>query len=208
MMSNALPNRMYKGCIVKIKTTILFDECTARRNKAPWIYGVIDFLDDVCKETKERAWSVKWAGNHMFMRLESFTHLCAIAESDLTLVRSPGEGDCALGKYYKTSHFFKKGEQGEWSLKNYENMCEYCGGTECDRMVFWEDLDFDYEEMYHDNDKENNEKRKFMYKSHIFTKHGGLGAGRRKKLQDCVYEYVTDMFPAPEGMSLMGHRES
>ena len=69
-MSNALPNRKYKGCIVKMKTTILFDERTARRNKAPWIYWAIDFLDDVCEETKERAWNVKWSGCHMFMHLE------------------------------------------------------------------------------------------------------------------------------------------
>ena len=110
-MSNALPNRMYKGCIVKMKTTILFDERTARRNKASWIYGVIDFLDDVCEETKERAWNVRWSGNHMFMRLESFTHLCAVAESDLILVRSPGEGDCALGRFYKTSNFLKRAKE-------------------------------------------------------------------------------------------------
>ena len=70
-------------------------------------------------------------------------------------------------------------------------MCEYCGGTDCDSMIYQEDLDYDYEEMFLDKNRENNEKRKFMYKSHIFTKHGRLGAVRREKLQEFDYKQIT-----------------
>ena len=58
-MRNAKPKEMHKGFIVKIETKHLFYECTARRNKVPWIYGVINFLEDVCEETKKIYWSVK-----------------------------------------------------------------------------------------------------------------------------------------------------
>ena len=110
-MRNAKPKEMHKGFIVKIETKHLFDEHTERRNKAPWIYGVIGFLEDVCKETKESAWNIKCAGNHLYMKLDSFSHLCAVIESDLILARRLGKGDCALDKYKKTSDFFSKGKK-------------------------------------------------------------------------------------------------
>ena len=47
-----------------------------------------------------------------------------------------------------------------------------------------------------------------MYKSYIFQKHGHLGAGVRKKVHQCVYCYVTEMFPPEDGSDLMGHREA
>ena len=84
-------------------------------------------------------------------------------------------------------------------------MCEYCSGTQCDGIVYWEDLDYDYEEIFLDNNKQNNKKRKFMYTSHIFTRHGRLGVGRKNKLQECVCKYITKMFPVSAGMNLMGH---
>ena len=78
----------------------------------------------------------------------------------------PWEDDIQLDKYYKTDYFFEKGEDGEWNIKKYKRKCEYCGQTTCDRMEYWKDLDLDYNEMFHDESKMNNEKRKFMYKSH------------------------------------------
>ena len=85
-------------------------------------------------------------------------------------------------------------------MKDYETICEYCGGTECDGMVCWEDLDFDYEEMYRDKDKENNEKKEVhVQKSYL---HQTWTCWCREE------EEIAGMFPTPEGMSLMEHRES
>ena len=94
----------------------------------------------------------------------------------MTLVRMPNEGHCKLDKHYNTRDFFEKDEDGEWKVIDYKATCEYCGKNECDRMEFWEELDYDYDQMYHDESKENNEKRKFMYRSHIYIKHGYLDA--------------------------------
>ena len=101
-------NKMIKrGAIIKVPTTIIFDETTKRRNKAPWVYGVVDFLEDVCEETKERSWSIDWACEHIYIVMESYSHLCGILETDLTLVRMPGEDDIKLDKYYTTDDFLK-----------------------------------------------------------------------------------------------------
>ena len=48
---------IWRGAIVKFPTTLMFNNETARRNKDPWVYGVVEFLEDVREETKERTWT-------------------------------------------------------------------------------------------------------------------------------------------------------
>ena len=137
MMSNKNSKEMMsKGCVIKIKTRELFDDVTERRNKAPWVYGMIDFLEDVCEVTKERAWNINWACEYLCISMEIWSHLCAVMESDLTLVRRPCEDNCVLDKYYSTASFFEREEDGKWKVNVYKASYEYCGSTDCDRMEF------------------------------------------------------------------------
>ena len=47
-----------------------------------------------------------------------------------------------------------------------------------------------------------------MNRSYIYQKYGSLGKGNRVKVQQCVYDYITEMFPASDGIELMGNREA
>ena len=77
-MSDTTNIMIKRGAIVKVPTTLIFDLNTERRDKAPWIYGVVEFLDDICEETKERSWSIDWACDHLYIVMESYAHLGAV----------------------------------------------------------------------------------------------------------------------------------
>ena len=50
-----LCRRITKGTIVKIATTDIFTEWTVYRNKMPYIYGVIEKVEEQCDESGDRA---------------------------------------------------------------------------------------------------------------------------------------------------------
>ena len=71
-MSTAKVRMIARGAVVKVRTALMFEHDNERRNKAPWVYGVVDHLDDVCEDTKERSWSISWATEHLYVTLENF----------------------------------------------------------------------------------------------------------------------------------------
>ena len=62
--------------------------------------------------------------------------------------------------------------------------------------------------MWEDTNPEvsNNTKRKYMYRNHIFLKHGRLGAGNRVVPHECVIKLVRKIFPNTPGSNYVGFR--
>ena len=199
---------MKVGSIVKIHTEVVFDDRTMRRNKAPWMYGVLTTIEDECEVSREKIWQITWASSQLFVTSSSTLHLASWCESDLTLVREPHEDHMKLDKYYDTSDFFEK-EHGLWKTKpRVIPFCEYCRERHCDRMNFWGELASEYEKMYRDNRRSNNRKRKYIYCAFVMHKHGILGYGMRVRIPTCILKYCRDMFPPPAGQGTMGHRDA
>ena len=150
---------MLKGSIIRVKTVELFDERTMLRNKAKWVYGVIAYLDDACEETGDKSWAISWATKHLHFSDEHYNHFLPQNESDIELVLEPGGEHIRLDKYYTTKDFFVM-EDEEWKVKQYETFCEYCRKIDCDRMKYWEELDYAWSQMrnnaVHNNAKKEN----------------------------------------------------
>ena len=144
--------------------------------------------------------------NHLRIGLVILSHLAPFREQDLTLVAGPDDGHKALDKYHETGDFFKK-KDGYWELKGYDHVCEYCKEANCDRMLFWDQLDYSSERMHDKQVWSNAKKRKFMYASYINDKWGYLGEGERRRVPGCVYKHIGDMFPPPAGQARMGHQD-
>ena len=75
------------------------------------------------------------------------------------------------------------------------------------RMEHAEELDDKAIEIMDEKNMENNEKRKRMYRAHVFDKYGYLGKGERKQIHRCVIAYIAERFPPPANEDLMGHRD-
>ena len=93
-------------------------------------------------------------------------------------------------------------------MRNYTPLCEYCHFTNCDRMQFTDNLELRTKILLESKDMANNEKRKQLYRSHTYEKHGFLGKGVRKKVDKCIIAFAAERFPPPPGTPLMGHRDS
>ena len=90
----------------------------------------------------------------------------------------------------------------------YVPFCEYCGESDCDRVLFRDDLEYSCNLMERNEVWPNNKKRKLMYASYIRDKYGPLGEGDRRRVPACVVKYISDMFPPPAGESQMGHHRA
>ena len=108
------------------------------------MYGVLDFIDDICEDTGQKAFNVKWATRHLLITMDSWNHLCAVLEGNIEIVRKPDEVDALLYNLYQTKDFFCK-VNGVYDLKEYNATCEYCRITSCDIMTFREESDHEYE---------------------------------------------------------------
>ena len=188
---------MVSGSIVKIETEKLFDDRTKRRNKAPFVYGVLTCVEEEDLEARRKAWNVHWALNHLKISMVTYNHLCCVLESDLKLVLLPNMNNIDLDEVYSTSDFFHM-DDGKWEVNDYVAFCEYCSSEDCDRMKWWDLLDYDYETMFDDEEKDNAHKRVFMYRSFLYEKYGYLGKGNRSMIPHCVACYCTEMFPPPD----------
>ena len=59
------------------------------RNKAPWVYDVLNFLEDVCEESGQKAWNAKQATNHLLITMETWDYLCTGLEEYMELLMYP-----------------------------------------------------------------------------------------------------------------------
>ena len=148
------------GSIVKIKTELLFNEMTKSINAAPFVYGVLDFIEDDCDVTGSKAWHVNWALKHLTINSDGLQHIFPVLERDIELMKGPWELDGHLNRRWMTYHFFDKKENGEWTLREYAPLCEFCHFSNCDRMIFANELDLHTEVLLESDDMANNEKRK------------------------------------------------
>ena len=105
MPPRRLSPRMVSGSIVKIDTEKLFDERTKRRNKAPFIYGVLTCVEEECPDTGMKAWNIDWPLNHLKISMVTYNHVCCVLESDLKLVLLSNMNHINLDENYSTSDF-------------------------------------------------------------------------------------------------------
>ena len=201
-----------KGCIVKGKCVDLFDEWTARRNNIKWIYGVADGIADRCEETGKIGWYVKW--NLLCYAIDTDMPYAIVEqhEDDLVLVKNRDDGRDE-SDVFEIKKYFEKMTSGNWHRKDpFVFKCEFCGGAECDRVEFREELQDDLEDKLHfDGDPDDfphNEMRKAMYRDHIYTKHGVLGHGVRIQPAACVLAFIRQRIPTPSGVENVGFHEA
>ena len=97
---------MKRGSIVKIRTCKVFDEGTKERNKAPWLYGVLTYVEKEIEHSGEKAWNVHWAINHLKIAMTTFDHIVPYFQHELTIVRTPKQGRAQSDRYYWTWDFF------------------------------------------------------------------------------------------------------
>ena len=79
---------------------------TKIQNAAPFVYGVIDFIEDACEVTVTKAWHVNWAIKHLMIHSQGLEHMLPVLEKDITLVKGPWELDGHLNRRWCTHNFF------------------------------------------------------------------------------------------------------
>ena len=192
--------RIQYGSIVKVPTTHLFDEETARRTHATHIYGVPHTITSDDPE-HGRTWKVEWALSQFQLVYPPFLEIDH-HEDDLLLVKLPHQ-DGPDGEY-DLEPFFRK-EDGIWKVFSYQVTCEFCGEV-CDRINFSEKLTESIDRVS-EAMMPNNKKRKYVYRCFVRRKWGYLDEGERKQICDCVLQLVRRFFPVPAGDEPMGFRE-
>ena len=131
---------------------------------------------------------------------------CGIDETKLELLMYKDD-DLNLTVEYPLAEYFEKDCRGGWVLKVYVPKCEFCGDRDCDRMEEREDLEDMIEDLRLDATMQNNQKRFKMYREWIHFKHGSLGKGERREVDECVGMLIVSNFPPPEGTDLTGFSE-
>ena len=133
-------------------------------------------------------------------------------EDDLFLVKHIDDGK-EESDIFEVKAYFDKTASGDWTRKRpFVFTCEFCGGTECDRVQYKEELQDDLDDKLHFNgdpdDFPHNEMRKAMYRDHIYTKYGILGQGVRIQPAACVLAFVQKRIPTPTGVENLGFHEA
>ena len=195
------PRRAEVGAVIKMEAMELLDEEECDKLRTPYIYGVLSNVEDVCELTGSKLFQIEWATGHINLG-NSF--MCLIApywEHVLTVVRFEDEDDKNDDNEF-TKLFQKVG--GNWILiKTY--LCEFCDSRKCDRALYKTELD----EIIHEvkmMEKMNAEKRFSVYQRFVREKHGHLGAGVRKEIDDCVVELTVWNFPVEAGKRKRGYQ--
>ena len=94
-------------------------------------------------------------------------------EDDLFWVKHRDDGSDESDSF-EVKTYFEKTPNSFWRRKSpFVFKCEFCGGAECDRVEFREELQDDLEDKLHfDGDPDDfphNEMKKAMYRDHIYT---------------------------------------
>ena len=148
-----------------------------------------------------------WHTGSYTIAAETYDHLLPITEDDLHLVKYIYENHEDTDPAYITTYFQKK-TNGECFPKTYVFHCEFWGNTtNCDRVEYRDNLqdDLEYCLMWEDTNPavSNSTKRKYMYRNHIFQKHGRLGAGNQFVPHECVMKLVRFFFQTHPGWTML-----
>ena len=195
-----IERRIECGCIVKIHREELFDPVTRQQTLSyPHIYGIVTNLADVSEHTGLRAWDVNWYFIHdsILPADNDYSYLTAQLETNMSVVNWPEDVFISLGQDYRLKWYFEK--RGSWKFKNVETKCEFCGGKECDRMAFTDELSEALDEGHEGDYLNNGGRRYMMYGLYTHIKYGNLGAGVRRTVQVCVSKLIRLHFPSFDG---------
>lgn len=88
-------------------------------------------------------------------------------------------------------------------LDEEETMCDTCGGTPCDWLVYGEEVLSDIQKAYDEDEVadnvENRTIRKSAYKLFVYLKYGHMGKGNRIQIASCVVDRIRDKWPEEDG---------
>ena len=202
--------RVKYGALVRTKLEELWDDEEMQRIIAvPYVYGIISHEEEYHPPSTLSAWAVNWATDHLPIpeNTMTFSLCCGLDKTKLELVTYrrddfPSNIDYPLAKY------FEKNQRGDWSIKEYVLECEFCAGTECNRMDQKEDLDDMVRDLRCDEELDNKSKRYKMYRTWIRFKYGRLGPGERREVHECVRKLIVTTFPPPPGIELTGYSKT
>ena len=206
--SSSNGKRVKYGAVVRTKVEELWDnDETQKIIAAPFIYGIVYSEEDYHEPSTLSAWAVNWATDHLPIHDNAMTFNVyrGMDKTKLELMMYRGEGipsdiDYPFAKYFETN------ERGDWSIKEYVPRCEFCDGTQCERMGQKEDLDEMICDLRVEEDLDNKSKRFSMYRQWTRFRHGILGRGERREIDECVRMLIATTFPPPPGTELTGFR--
>ena len=84
-----------------------------KRNVVLYVFGVLDFIEDVCKQTGEKTQIFQLALNCLMIDIDTWSHMFPLLKSKMTLVKGPWELDEMLDKNWYMYDFFEKREDGQ-----------------------------------------------------------------------------------------------
>ena len=109
-----------------------------------------------------------------------------------------------------TSNKKLKSEPNSDSDDDEGEVCLKCGLFPCDLLRYKVTLENEHHRIVNDKTyegKENNIKRKRLYKSYIEANYGHLGKNVRVPISPCITDYVRYLFPSADG-NYMGFKET
>ena len=184
-----------------LASEILEPECYSKM-RCQYLYGIISNLEDICEVTASRAYQINWSFSHLYTGNTFLSFVAPYFEHDFVVVKFPDE--CDSNEDEEFSKQFKKVDDN-WTMVEYiGEECEFCEGHTCDRVQYRMELDNHLNEVAL-LEMMPDQKRFQMYRRFTFIKHGNLGSGVRRKLDDCVQELIVAVFPVTAGKRKRGY---
>ena len=99
------------------------------------VYGIVPNRDDHDERSTLSALCVNWATDHLIIPENNIPYnlYCGIDETKLELLMYRHD-NINSNINYPFENYFEKDCRGEWSIKLYIPICEFCGEVRCDRM--------------------------------------------------------------------------
>ena len=84
-----IPLRVTSGCIVKVKSEVVFGIDNPIPSNAHYLYGIDGNILDTCHSTTSRGFKVDFSVNHIFVGFDIITLNEPIFENDMHIMRFP-----------------------------------------------------------------------------------------------------------------------
>ena len=192
------------GAIIKIPTEVLLDdEVVAGHLTQEHVFGSVYNIADVCEHTGDRALEVNWSIDPHFFSLagNDFGGMVPVWEHEVLPVLFRTDEDD--GSEELVTGYFEM-INGKWeTTEKRVPLCEYCTRNTCDRMTYGSELDTEIERLL-TTDLEVRAQRYNMYRYYTLLKHGRLGQGNRRRVQECVQQLIHERFPLTFGFGPVG----
>ena len=100
-----LPRRVIPGCIVKVKTSVVFGIGSTLCEYMPNLYGIVGMQLDICHSTTARGFQVDFNAPHIMEGMPYVTINEPVFENDMCIMRFPEQyvslDDVNIDKLFK-----------------------------------------------------------------------------------------------------------